>query len=100
MKLSIQVTESEAHVDVYLEGILDIETWRPLHDRLKKIVRTGPRQINVNTHDVAFMDSSGVRVLLRAIEDARARRRSLAVTRPSRSVQLAFAALDLGHILP
>ena len=97
---SLQISSALVNgaIEVSLQGELDLASARQMEERFAAIDEQNPSRVVVDLGQLAFMDSSGLRVLLLA--DARARERGYElVLLPGReSVQRVFemtGALDL-----
>jgi len=98
--LSISSVSTNGTVSISLEGELDLASARKMEERLQAVDGEGPSRVIVDLGKLAFIDSTGLRVLLLA--DARARDRGYElVLRPGEpSVQRVFevtGALDVLH---
>jgi anti-anti-sigma factor len=96
--LTISSVLVDGAVTVSLQGELDLASARRMEERLSAIDEGGPSRVIVDLGGLAFLDSTGLRVLLLA--DARARERGYElVLRPGEeSVQRVFevtGALDV-----
>jgi anti-anti-sigma factor len=74
-------------VHLMLTGELDISTAQRLEDDLRRVEAERPEQIVLDLHDLAFLDSTGLRLLITA--DARAREdgRRLEIVRSNEMVR-------------
>jgi anti-sigma B factor antagonist len=97
---SLQISSALVNgaVEVSLQGELDLASSRQMEERFASIDEQRPSRVTVDLEGLAFLDSSGLRVLLLA--DARAREHGYElVLLPGReSVQRVFemtGALDL-----
>jgi anti-sigma B factor antagonist len=96
--LLISSVSADGTFSISLEGELDLASARKMEERLEAIDEEGPSRVIVDLGKLAFIDSTGLRVLLLA--DARARERGYElVLRPGEpSVQRVFevtGALDV-----
>jgi anti-anti-sigma factor len=96
--LVISSAVDDGTVSISLQGELDLASARQLETRLAEAEREGPARLVVDLSRLAFIDSTGLRLLLQA--DARARERDCElVLRPGEpSVQRVFevtGALDV-----
>jgi anti-anti-sigma factor len=96
--LSISSVAADGTVSVTLEGELDLASARKMQERLTAIEQEQPSRVVVDLGKLAFIDSTGLRVLLLA--DARAKEQGYElVLRPGEpSVQRVFevtGALDV-----
>lgn len=96
--LEISSALVDSTVEVSLQGELDLASARRMEEHFASIDEQAPSRVVIDLGELAFIDSSGLRVLLLA--DARARERGYElVLRPGReSVQRVFemtGALDM-----
>ena len=82
-----------------VRGDVDVDTAPRLENAVQDALRRGRRHVAVDTSSVSFMDSTALRALLRAREDARADGGSLRVTQASRAVVLLLELTDLTDLL-
>jgi anti-sigma B factor antagonist len=82
-----------------VRGDVDVDTAPRLENAVEDALRRGRRHVAVDMSSVSFMDSTALRALLRAREDARADGGSLRVTRASRAVVLLLELTDLTDLL-
>ena len=88
-----------ATVVVALHGELDLATCEPVTERLTGL-RAEQRPTVLDLDGLTFIDSSGVRLVLVACEDARKADWPFAVTRGSAEVQRVLAATGVIGDLP
>lgn len=96
--LSISCVSADGTISISLEGELDLASARKMQERLEAVEGEDPSRIIVDLSKLAFIDSTGLRVLL--IADARARQSGyeLILTPGEPSVQRVFevtGALDV-----
>jgi anti-anti-sigma factor len=84
---------------VALAGELDMETVEPVERRLDELAAEG-RSTLLDLDRLGFMDSVGIRLVLRACEHARNRGWGFQITRGSDAVRRVFAASGLTDRLP
>ena len=88
MKLLELTTESDgATVRLVLNGELDIAGAARVEQELERIEREAPAMLVLDLRELAFMDSTGLRVIVAADERAREQERRLVVVRGSETVQ-------------
>jgi anti-sigma B factor antagonist len=99
--LPLELTElrEAARVRLRVSGELDIATADLLADRLRGL-RDRQAAVLLDLDDLAFIDASGMRVILGAARDARDDGWEFKVTRGSARVRRLFALLDLDQHLP
>jgi anti-anti-sigma factor len=84
---------------VALAGELDMETFEPVERRLDELAAEG-RSTLLDLDRLGFMDSVGIRLVLRACELARNGTWGFRITRGSEAVRRVFAASGLTDRLP
>jgi anti-anti-sigma factor len=67
----VTIEQHDAAVHVVLTGELDISTAQMLEDDLRRVEAEGPGLIVLDLKELAFLDSTGLRLMITA--DARAR---------------------------
>jgi anti-anti-sigma factor len=91
MSLFDLTTESEGTaVRLVLEGELDIASAGRVQQELEQIERTGASTIVLDLRQLAFMDSTGLRVIVAANTRAQEQGRRLVVVRGPDAVQRIF----------
>jgi anti-anti-sigma factor len=98
--LRISSVVDDGVVSLVLEGELDLAGARPLEARLAELEREGPQRLIVDLGGLAFIDSTGLRLLLQAGARARERGCELVLRPGGPSVQRVFevtGALDVLH---
>ncbi|MGH2834375.1 MAG: STAS domain-containing protein [Solirubrobacteraceae bacterium] len=96
--LSISSVREGSTVRIVLEGEMDLASAQAVEDRLRAAEADSPKRVVIDLAQLAFIDSTGLRLLLQA--DARARQQGCElVLRPGEaSVQRVFeitGALDV-----
>jgi len=88
MKLLELTTQTEGPtVRLALTGELDIAGAARVEQELERIERESPATLVLDLRELAFMDSTGLRVIVAADERAREQARRLVVVRGSETVQ-------------
>lgn len=88
MKLLELTTQTEGPtVRLALTGELDIAGAGRVEQELERIERETPATLVLDLRELAFMDSTGLRVILAADERAREQSRRLVIVRGSETVQ-------------
>ena len=77
-------------LDASLSGELDLSTVAELESRLEEALRADPALLVVDLRDVTFLDSSGLRLLLRLDERQREREGRLVLVKGGRRVSRVF----------
>ena len=65
-RLGISATTVEGTVEITLEGELDLGSAPQLEQRLHEIEQSGTNRVIVDLRQLAFIDSTGLRLLLQA----------------------------------
>jgi anti-sigma B factor antagonist len=91
--------EGDAHV-IRLSGELDLATAPEVEQELQSIEQTDAGTIVLDLSGLAFMDSSGLRLILRAEARSRADSCRLRLLRGPASVQRVFAITGMDGVLP
>jgi anti-anti-sigma factor len=94
---SVHVSGNE--VTVALAGEVDISNEAELRAALAEVVATKPARIVVDVAGVSYLDSSGVRCLLNAAQDATAAGSELIVCRPVGIVQRVLEICGVDELL-
>jgi anti-sigma B factor antagonist len=99
--LATHVSRTGTTVTVALTGELDVATAAALRARLLTLAASEPAPAHVvlDLRDLAFVDASGISVLLAAQRSLAARGATLVLRRPSRPVRRVLALLDLERVL-
>ncbi|MEU7033888.1 MULTISPECIES: STAS domain-containing protein [unclassified Streptomyces] len=88
VNLDVEVDIRDADTAVLsVGGELDIETATLLHHHLANQVLHGRRHLVLDLSSLAFMDSSGLNVLIRAARDAREAKGDLHLVAPTPAVR-------------
>jgi anti-anti-sigma factor len=96
--LVITSAVEDGTVSVALAGELDLAGARQLETRLDEVERANPARLVIDLESLAFIDSTGLRLLLQAAARARERGCELLLRRGEPSVQRVFevtGALDV-----
>jgi stage II sporulation protein AA (anti-sigma F factor antagonist) len=98
------IFEMAEHADgetavLVLSGELDLGTVGQVQERLDQL-RAGKRAVVLDLDRLTFMDSTGIRLLLRASEDAARDEWPFHVTRGSEPVRRVLAAARVAERLP
>jgi anti-sigma B factor antagonist len=85
---------------IVLAGELDLATAQRLEQELKRVEATDARSILVDLSGLAFMDSTGIRILVAADARSRADSERLALRRGPAAVQRVVELTGLTDLLP
>jgi anti-anti-sigma factor len=99
-----EIFEMAEHADgetavLVLSGELDLGTVGQVQERLDQL-RDGRRPVILDLERLTFMDSTGIRLLLRAAEDATRNAWAFHVTRGSEPVRRVLTAARVSERLP
>ena len=72
MDLSLTTREADGKTIVAVGGEIDVYTAPKLRDKLSELVATGSYDIVVDMHEVEFLDSTGLGVLVGGLKKVRA----------------------------
>ena len=98
--LQLRVAAQERHrgVVVFAEGDLDIDTAPTLRELLSELIGRGDVELVVDVRDVAFMDSTGLGVLVGAVKRARAAGGNLVLRHPTRHIRRVLEVTGLTNV--
>lgn len=82
-----------------LSGELDVVSAPGLELCLNEVLAESDARIVLDLSDLAFVDSAGVSVLIKAKQDAEASGRTLLLGRPTEQVERVFATVGLADWL-
>lgn len=91
--LRVEVTTSADRVDIVLEGELDLESSSLVDAQLPEL--GDDCVLHVDLSGVTFVDSAGIRTLLRMLDGDR----RVLLCRPSQRVRRTFELANLDHLL-
>lgn len=91
----VAISWSDGEPTVHIRGELDFATAPALHEALEEALRGHAQSLVLDFHQVTFLDSEGLKVLLQAYRELRARGGSLTVTGCSQFVAKTFEILGL-----
>jgi anti-anti-sigma factor len=99
-ELTISVTAGPAHTLVALAGECDLHTGRQLRDVLTSEVSRGTRRMILDLGDLAFMDSTGMQVLLSVYTVLNVRGGTMALVSPQPVVARILELTGADQYLP
>jgi anti-sigma B factor antagonist len=99
-ELTISVTSGPAHTLVSLAGECDLHTGRRLRDALTSEVSRGARRLILDLSGLAFMDSTGMQVLLAARTVLSVRGGTLVVVSPQPVVARILELTGADQLIP
>jgi anti-anti-sigma factor len=88
--LEVESSERDGLVHVSLRGELDLSTVGKVDDELQSVERAGPKIVLLDLSNLTFLDSTGLRCVVRADERAREDGRRLVVVKGPEAVQRVF----------
>jgi anti-sigma B factor antagonist len=88
--LEVESAERDGLVHVSLRGELDLSTVGKVDDELQSVERAGPKIVLLDLSSLTFLDSTGLRCVVRADDRARAEGRRLVVVKGPEAVQRVF----------
>src|SRR3954453_20653848 len=88
--LEVESAERDGLVHVSLRGELDLSTVGKVDDELQNVEASGPRGVLLDLSSLTFLDSTGLRCVVRADERARGEGRRLVVVKGPEAVQRVF----------
>lgn len=98
--LKISVTAGPAHTLVTVAGECDLHTGRQLRDVLTSEVSRGVRRLILDLSELAFMDSTGMQVLLSVRTVLIVRGRTLALVSPQPVVARILELTGADQVIP
>lgn len=84
---------------LHIRGELGEDNTALIKSTVDSLRLAGHRRISFDLGQVAFLDSGGVRILVRIFEEQRARRGQICIVSASHAVHRVFGALRLTHML-
>ena len=100
MELDIRTQQDGSVCTVELEGEVDVYTAPRLKEELVALIEGGCTHVVVNLEDVAFIDSSGLGVLVSALRRARERDGAVRIVCTRENVLKIFRITGLDKVFP
>jgi len=100
MELDIRTQQDGSVCTVELEGEVDVYTAPRLKEELVALIEGGCTHVIVNLEDVAFIDSSGLGVLVSALRRARERDGAVRIVCTRENVLKIFRITGLDKVFP
>ena len=97
---SIDETARDDGVELDLAGDLDMSATFALEPVLDRVLADGPRRLVLDLGDVAFVDSSGLGLLIATHERASGAEVDMAITGAGPEIQRVFSIAGLDGVLP
>ena len=98
MELEIPDTDVDGWTVVAASGEIDVATAPALRDRLTDLVEAGSTRLVVDLEDVAFIDSTGLGVLVGGVRRARAQDGDLRLVCTNTRILKVFEATGLDEV--
>ena len=98
LELCVEASAQHRAVVVFARGDLDIESAPSLRELLAELIQRGDVEIVVDVGDVAFMDSTGLGVLVGAVKRARGASGNLVLRRPTRHIRRVLEVTGLTRV--
>ena len=83
----VTIEEHDSAVHLLLTGELDISTAQRLEDDLRRVEAERPKLIVIDLQDLAFLDSTGLRLFIMADARAREEGRRFAIVRGNEMIR-------------
>jgi anti-sigma B factor antagonist len=96
--LSIDLRATDGQAVVRLKGELDVYTAPRLRERLAEIISDGHRNVVIDLADLAFIDSTGIGVLVGALKRAQQHGGEIALSSPRRGTRKALEISGLNTV--
>jgi len=84
--LDVNISSSDGRVLAALCGEVDLSTVAEVETRFEEVLQEAPQLLVLDMREVTFLDSSGLRLMLRLDERQRSEGRRLAIVRGGRRV--------------
>jgi anti-anti-sigma factor len=97
--LQWSVAAAAGTVTVSVEGELDLANCESLRAVLREVTSRKPDQVVVDLAQLSFLDSSGIRCLIGAAQDAQAGETRLVVRQPQPSVRRVMEVCGVDELL-
>ena len=98
MSLSIDISEGNGCVVLSIHGDVDIDTAPQLREQLLVVARQSPRRVIVDLEAVGFLDSSGIGLLVGAMERLRSAGSDLALVCTNRNIVRTLEMTGLANV--
>ncbi|HNR87951.1 MAG TPA: STAS domain-containing protein [Spirochaetota bacterium] len=77
---------------------IDFDNFKPIQERIHRILRAHPRDIVINMERVDFIDSAGIAMLLKVIESVDVEKRSIDFVNFTDNVRNTLTVVNLSRI--
>lgn len=95
MNLSIEVTKNDTTSTIVVNGEVDVSNAGELRSAVEQANETAPSRLEVNLANVAYIDSTGIGVLVGAAHAAAEANRAFAVIKPQPNVKRVLGLLGV-----
>ena len=99
-ELQVIVSGAEPEYEVRLLGELDMSTAPQLRDELLRLVSGGATMITVDLSELAFVDSTGLSVLITALKRLRQQGGDMALRSPTAGTRRVLEITGLTEVFP
>jgi anti-sigma B factor antagonist len=96
--LHVVVSSTDSAHEVRLQGELDLGTASQLRDELARLAADGARLVTVDMSDLAFIDSTGLSVLITALKRLRQQGGDMALRSPTPSTRKVLEITGLTEV--
>ena len=97
--LTSRTTFDQDHAVMAVAGELDMSTAPGLSNAFAEVVDRHPRDVTVDLADLAFIDSTGLTLLVRASKQLREHDATLRLSSPTPPVRRVLEIVGLDHLL-
>ena len=99
-ELQVTVSGAEPEYEVRLLGELDMSTAPQLRDELLRLVSDGATMVTVDLSELAFVDSTGLSVLITGLKRLRQQGGDLALRSPTPGTRRVLEITGLTEVFP
>ncbi|MCZ7525018.1 MAG: STAS domain-containing protein [Acidimicrobiia bacterium] len=98
--LLVEVDVEDGAATITVEGEMDAHTCELLDGEIPEVLATGASELTLDVSGVSFVDSSGLRVLIRAHEQARAHGGQVSLRGPDATFRRLLEVTGLDGVFP
>lgn len=99
-ELSVTVSGGEPEYEVRLLGELDMSTAPQLREELLRVIAGGARMVTVDLSELAFVDSTGLSVLITGLKRLRQQGGEMALRSPNPGTRRVLEITGLTEVFP
>lgn len=99
-ELQVTVSGAEPEYEIRLLGELDMSTAPQLRDELLRVVSDGARMVTVDLSELAFVDSTGLSVLITGLKRLRQQGGEMALRSPTPGTRRVLEITGLTEVFP